>query len=163
MIEENEHRLTAFHEAGHAVAVILRSGTIIAIAIRPDGGETHHGATDHYGADWANPFIAYAGPWAEARVQWSRGDIGATTSDGRTFKDFVRLAFEGSADAATYAAYLPHEEAWSQDPPTFEAKTARWDEELEDHWSVIRAVAAELLSGGTVTHRMVQNMIDAHS
>ena len=31
------------------------------------------------------------------------------------------------ADEAVYEAYLPHEEAWSQNPPTFVVKTQRWN------------------------------------
>ena len=152
--------LTAFHEAGHAVAVVLRHGTIVAIAIEPEPGETHYGATDHHGPTWANTFIAYAGPWAEARVQWPDIDITDTDDDGRAFTDYAHAAFENSADAAAYQAYLPHEEAWSQDqPPTFVVKTQRWTAELEDHWPAVRAVALRLLSGEMLTQDVVRDLV----
>jgi hypothetical protein len=152
--------LTAFHEAGHAVAVILRCGTITAIAIDPESGETHYGATDHDGPTWANPFIAYAGPWAEARVQWPDIDLTDTDGGGRTFRDYVQAAFENSADAQTYEAYRRHEDAWSQGPPpTFVEKTRTWNAELEEHWPVIRAVALRLLAGDVLTHDVVRDIV----
>jgi hypothetical protein len=160
MDTSRQRYLTAFHEAGHAVAVVLRNGTVVAIAIEPEPGETHYGATDHHGPTWANPFIAYAGPWAEARVQWPDIEISSTDDHGRSFGDYVRAAFENSADAATYAEYLPHEESWSQDaPPTFAAKTSMWNAELEDHWLAVRAVALRLFSGEVLRHDVVRDLV----
>jgi hypothetical protein len=84
--------LTAFHEAGHAVAVLRRNGTIAAIAIEPEPGGIHYGATDRVGPTWADPFIAYAGLFAEARVQWLDIDISDTDDDGRsTYSIFPRI------------------------------------------------------------------------
>lgn len=55
--------VTAHHEAGHAVAAVLRGGTLVSITVSDDG-ET--GFTRHRSGVFDAGFIAYAGQWAEA-------------------------------------------------------------------------------------------------
>lgn len=65
----DERRLAAYHEAGHALAVLMRGGgELRSVSI----SDTVHGAglTLPQGHRWNLAFIAYAGPWAEARAQW---------------------------------------------------------------------------------------------
>ena len=103
--------LTAHHEAGHAVAALMRGGEVVSVTIKPTarrggGCEIRPGSAD--AADfWA--FNYYAGPWAEARAQWTQPTIDEDSFDdeGRCFADHVATAFVGS-------------------PPDFDKTSERW-------------------------------------
>lgn len=50
---------------------------------------------------WHLPFVVYAGPWAEARSQWTRDSLDSLDDeddDGRPFRDYVREAFDVNRD-----------------------------------------------------------------
>ena len=73
----DERYITACHEAGHAVAALMRGGgEITSITIEP--------TADYLGYTWTRikpfdrAFIIYAGPWAEARAQWTEPTFDGT-------------------------------------------------------------------------------------
>jgi hypothetical protein len=74
---ERAHHLTAYHEAGHAVAANRRGRTVFEILVDFPGGFTRH---QEAGSDYA--FIIYAVPWAQARAEWDNEVIGAEIRDG---------------------------------------------------------------------------------
>ena len=100
--------LTAIHEAGHVVAVILRGGNVDAITIDP--GSTTYTVNR---AEW--PFVAYAGPWAQARYLWAR-------DPSRPFSDHLeQCVAEQSVDRERFLG----------------VDTDGWAEELERQWPVM--------------------------
>ena len=61
----NRLQRTAFHEAGHAIAVALSGGKVVSISLDPGKCRYYINENDSDG------FIAYAGPWAAARFTGS--------------------------------------------------------------------------------------------
>lgn len=152
--ELSERELTAYHEAGHAVAVVMRGGSIDSITIDPVPGE-YLGITHSRGTQWARSFEIYAGPWAEARSQWPGETLDEPDGDGDVFGDYLTVAFirnhgtDGS-DLATYTRWtendrllLPVQQRHLHNPAQREDV---WSRELERVWSVICEVATMLLA-----------------
>jgi hypothetical protein len=89
---DDDRYLTAYLESGHAVAACMRGGEVVSVTIKPTarrgaGCEIRRGRAD--AADfWA--FNYYAGPWAEARAQWTQPTI-----DEGTYDDEGRLRPRG--------------------------------------------------------------------
>lgn len=82
-----ERILAAHHEAGHAVAAVMRGGstlTTVTLSARHGEGITW---ANHKPADLA--FFAWAGPWAEARHQWDRESPAGEDDDGATLDDYI--------------------------------------------------------------------------
>ncbi len=162
--------VTAFHEAGHTVAALMRGGSSLLSVSLSD--TTHgEGITWHRSKPSDRAFIAYAGPWAEVRHAWGDLALDGLDDDGCTFDDALAacLAFGGGADDATIivaglsvegvAAEIginaedPGIPAWLRDwiHETLSAREAIWRRELEQEWPVIEVVAARLLAGDEVT------------
>lgn len=95
----DERHLTACHEAGHAVAVLMRRGEFTGITIDPTA--EYAGKTWHRCTDWHEQFVIYAGPWAAARAQWPRESLGGLDDlddGGDLFADYVAVAFLHNPD-----------------------------------------------------------------
>lgn len=84
-------RVTAVHEAGHAVAAVLRNGGKLTIRIYPDDDRRRAelGSVFHKkrlrGDD--DLFVSFAGLWADARFRWEWDEI--HESDGASFDDYL--------------------------------------------------------------------------
>lgn len=120
-----EDLATAFHEAGHAVAAVVLGGRVHK-AVLGDNPHTEYDVLPEHHV----PSIAYAGPWAEARLlrghRLGPRDIHRVlvgTSDGR------ELCAAGGPAAALGVVPL-----------------------LERCWPAVEWVAAELLVTGQVGH-----------
>lgn len=95
MVEER--LLTAHHEAGHAVAALMRGdGELRSITIEPTAAYLGH--TGYRGKPCDAAFVTYAGPWAEARAQWPLPTLEGEDDDGLAFEDYVSGAFPLNAD-----------------------------------------------------------------
>lgn len=156
-----DHRaITAHHEAGHAVAAVMRGGsTLTSITLQDD----HSGITWHRGKPTDGPFIAYAGPWAEARHSWPEGvPLDGQDDEWLTFDDYVAGVF--LHQSGDLEALRPHDEQVQQlraqgvDVP---GGYAVWDHELERVWPVVREVAGRLLDGETLTDAQVRDAMEA--
>jgi hypothetical protein len=99
---------------------------------------------------WDSAFITYAGPWAEARTQWTEHTLDGEDDDGDTFNIYVLAAFlrntHGDGDdyrrarAADPWAALAEREGIDREQI--------WNGELEERaWPVIQQAAALLMSG----------------
>jgi hypothetical protein len=157
-MRDANREVVAFHEAGHAVASVMRGGTFCGITIHHDGdrdGSRNVKAAAHHLA-----FVTYAGPWAEARATWTGPVAG---KDGSTFKDHVALAFERNAegDLRQYRLLMADLRAAYGDLNTLftiESETA-WGCELEAKWRVIREVAELLIAQADVSTEVVSALL----
>lgn len=158
----------AHHEAGHAVAAVARGGYLLEIVLgqadwsNDDLDADTPGYTSHRTEPENAPFVTFAGPWATA--MW----MVENDPDVDSFDDAMEYAWDDSVDGDT-AKYgglvdqlndeahrlgLGHVGALWED---------EWCGELEELWPVIRAVAAMLLRGETVTHDVVLAAIRHHT
>lgn len=131
---------TAVHEAGHAIAVGLRGGTVDSITLRPgqvsyrlprqrkrffiNGVRTDEPITDRLPEPYG--FVAYAGCWASVRSRKPLGTNG--------FTDLVLAALTNNpTDFETYSRTAPLVH-WLEG----------WNQELENVWPDIKALAQRL-------------------
>ncbi|WP_077080446.1 hypothetical protein [Mycobacterium numidiamassiliense] len=150
------------HEAGHAVAVVARGGTLVQSSLAPaqwSGEPAVHGATEHQTADENRAFVTFTGPWAEARwlleneiyghadlaqalaYVWRHHDSG----DRIFYVNHVNQFSEHDLHGEFALTYRPWEEAWIT--------------ELTPLWPAVCEVAGWLTDGQTVTHEMVEGAI----
>lgn len=168
----SERWLTACHEAGHAVATLMRGGgTFVSVTIEPT--DEYEGLTHVRVKDWDSPFVSYAGPWAEARARWPLGPpIWEIDEDGGSFDDYVvgALMANPSDFQACIEPPTETEAAIRQEIENYlgdgiqDADAAReqiWNRELEDAWLVIESVARLLMDGTSVTPDIVGALLDA--
>ncbi|BBY08113.1 M50 family metallopeptidase [Mycobacterium noviomagense] len=183
---DDERLLTAHHEAGHAVAALLRGGgELKSMTIEP--------TADYAGCTWSRSkavdraFIVYAGPWAEARVRWNGPTLDDFDEDGLDFNDHLMTAFlrnpddraaykeaggggdpfqhtigqmlpsAGSADRDSLADFLRQQAAQLGIDMAHPEQV--WTAELERVWPAICEVAALLVDGQAVDHDTVQAAI----
>lgn len=138
---ERARLATAFHEAGHAVAVVLAGGRIGVTEVYDAARDGHFGRTTHADlpAD-AERAITYSGPYAEAR--YLHGPHPTVTE--------IRAALVDTCDHAELTSVgggLPREVE-----PTLDAV-----------WPAVRSLAADLFRDGHAEHRDVLAALGATS
>jgi hypothetical protein len=168
--------LTAYHEAGHAVAALVCGLRLTSITIEPDPGNPEIRGNTGVSFDKNKPthyhFSVFAGPWAEARVQWPHHSLGSLDDGhggGRSFRSYVFEALEGvdrDGDSVKYvdmqSGKLPdgssfnhpdREIAQREGRPTIEVvadRERRWSRHLEKRcWPIIIPTVAGMLLGGS--------------
>lgn len=176
--------LTACHEAGHAVAAMMRGGgTFTSVTIEPTS--EYHGRTTWSGKRWDVDFITFAGPWAQARADWGKPTLNGWDDSGCEFDDYVLGALmdnpddtemmycdevQKACDAAVDEMYRQNPDALRHSREAAEhirqggtIRTFRerfWSRvELERAWPVIREVAQMLLDGAIVTPETVNDLL----
>lgn len=158
----------AHHEAGHAVAAVARGGILEAIVLgtaewtRLDDYADTPGWTRHVSAPAHQPFVTYAGPWAEAMWEFENEPgsedfceilllAWAENSDGDTAKyERTVASLEQIAKALGLGGVVGR--AWEQD----------WEQELDDLWPVICEIAMALECGEAVSHERIVEAIERH-
>lgn len=157
-----QRSITAHHEAGHAAASVMRGGSTFRSVdlTNADGG---HGLTLFRAKATDHPFIAYAGPWAEARLQWPAGvALDGEDDDGMTFDDYVDGALLTQPDDRQ--ELQPHDDHVAQlralgvDVEPY----AVWLIELEAAWPAVQSIAARLLDGDVLTDTDVRAHVEAN-
>jgi hypothetical protein len=149
---EDVRRLTAYHEAGHAVAAGMRGGSELrSVTLHATPGA---GLTVHRSHGWDHGFIAYAGVWAEARASWPLADLTGCDDDGLTFDDYVAgvlLSQPGDAQTILAASRRMRElfaaTGRADELPAEAATEITWQAELEAVWPQIGDLANRLLHG----------------
>jgi len=149
----DEIALITHHEAGHAVAALMTvdgdldgSATVTLVCGRGTGNVNPARGVPSEPAQAA--FIFYAGPWAEARVQWAKAALdclGDTTDDGTSFRETVVAAFKnanlgGVSDLAMYNQQVSAD-------PSIPGREPDWSHELERAWPIIQSLANALRDG----------------
>jgi len=131
--------LTAHHEAGHAVAGCMRGSVLRSVCLGEVAGD---GLTVHRGPSWADPFVGYAGPWAEARYIWGDRPADAEDAEGLVFGDYLFGIFltSGAEDLLEVSA-----------ASSSRATERTWACELRVVWPAIEATAVSLLAGEVIT------------
>ncbi len=169
----DERWLTACHEAGHAVACLMRGGgTFVSVTIEPT--EQYLGCTQTRIMQWDDQFTSYAGPWAEARAQWPADlPISDSDSDDCYFQDYVLTAlmanppdFQGYREptgetALALRRVAPDHYSDAELSNLAAARDQTWDMELERMWPTILSVAKLLIDGEQVTAEMVRALRDS--
>jgi hypothetical protein len=141
-------QVTAHHEAGHAVAVLMRNGGQLHY-VDINASDEWLGYTHYASKPPDRAFITFAGPWAEARTQWPLTDLDGVDGNGSTFDDYVGAAFLANIDGDAelyrdlYNAEHPELRRFRPRLEQFWSRT-----ELEKVWPVIQKVAQLLLSEG---------------
>ena len=167
-----ERWLTACHEAGHAVACLMRGGgTFTSVTI--ERTDDYLGCTFTRLKQWDSQFVSYAGPWAEARAQWpSDLSVGELDDDGGEFNDYIVFALAANPpDLQGYReptgeiaiAIRKALERDCGDETIRQMDVARdeiWDRQLEDMWPVMLSVAQMLIDGQAVNDEVVRSLID---
>ena len=176
MNDRDERYLTACHEAGHAVAAMLRGGATF-VSITLERTAAYGGHNDVRCRPFDAGFITYAGPWAQARAQWHGPTLDDDDEDGCCFGDYVVGALiENAEDTAAWrqwdaellqAAQDDFTRRAQQESPELlggldpgAAREQGWERELERCWPVIQQVAAMLVNGVTVTPVMVTGLLE---
>lgn len=150
---EDVRRVTAYHEAGHAVAAGMRGGSELrSVSLLATPGA---GLTVHRSHGWDKGFIAYAGPWAEARATWPLADLTGCDDDGLTFDDYIAGVLSSQPDDARVIAAAEHQmrellAATGRVQELVAATEATWNAELEAVWPQISDLANRLLHSGTI-------------
>lgn len=144
----NYQSITAHHEAGHAMAAVMRGAQLHYVSITADGDSL--GFTHFTGKCCDRAFITYAGPWAEARAQWPTNDLNDEDNDGNTFADHVVGAFLANidGDAEVYQSALKSESLGPADPALLAVREGAWGRELQRVWPVIQRTARLLQVDG---------------
>lgn len=151
--------ITAHHEAGHAVASVMRGGSSFR-SVDLSNADDGHGLTLHRCKPTDGPFIAYAGPWAEARYLWPADvPLDGEDEEGTTFDEHVTGVLLGQPDDA---AALAADDERVQQLRAFGVEVdpyAVWHMELERVWPAVQSVAAQLLSGDVLTDADVRQTV----
>lgn len=147
----------AYHEAGHAVAAVLRDGS----SLRPlsiTSADDYPDSTCRLTTGRDPGFVAWAGPWSEAYAEWcerprERGD------DEFVFADYhLTVYLSGSHTDWEIVEHNFASLPWA----SLRAGTERvWGMELTHMWPAIQQVARWLLVGEPVTNQRVRDLTDA--
>ncbi len=157
--------LAAHHEAGHAIAGCLRGSVLRSIALGEVDGD---GLTVHRGPSWDDPYVSYAGPWAEARFLWGDRPADEENEDYLVFADHLFGVFLGAGAEdwqELQAHYARLAELAGLLPPEITAgdleriTTQKWAVELEAVWPAIELIATHLLAGEEITDENVGEAI----
>lgn len=147
---QSQRNITGYHEAGHAVAAVLRGGWVEGISIEPDATLKHGGIAHlgHLREDYA--FVAFAGPWAGTWFQWLGERVDETGCEryGFTFTDRLRFNLRQNLNDQRHCRNTP----WR--------KRMTWISELETRWPVIETVAGLLLQGRHVITALVKDAVE---
>ncbi len=100
------------------------------------------------------PFVLWAGVWAEARYEWGSRPLDGEDEDGAEFSDYLNDAgCRRPASAKMFLAVIEESDhEWRQagldvDALRVNVEQEVWPRELEEVWSAIRRLAAALLAG----------------
>lgn len=154
---KRQRLIDAHHEAGHAVAAVMRGGVVhhIKLGDSTDAGlidpdRESVGVTRHTSTRNNQPFVAFAGPWAEWRVRSQLGE--AEEMDLWEWLDTDRFVNDFGDPYGDYAMMDYHSLSAAQ--------IEVWVDELERHWPAIVAVAALAVAGAPVDTEVVVAAID---
>jgi len=156
---------TAHHEAGHAVAAVMRGGRLISVSLgqidwdSKDWSWDQQAETHHSSRLENQPFVTFAGPWAQAKWMLENDP------DIDTFDEAIQCAWEENpdGDGEKYESFVGALETFGSQFGFYSIGRSwqlDWSDELETIWPAIQEIAALLIAGETVTHLHVVDAID---
>ncbi|MFD8495816.1 hypothetical protein [Amycolatopsis sp. NPDC059657] len=155
-----EDRLTAWHEAGHAVSYLLHGRTPRYVTLRPRSPVGRTAMRPHRSELSTVAVIAHAGPLAQARYTLTMYNHDTLHLEGLTRDDLVLGAYlHGGHDdmaiikTARQAYGLP---ARRSDPWSTTAELL-----VDEHWPAIDRVARALLAHRTLTGAQITEIADS--
>ena len=149
-------RAVAVHEAGHVVAAVVRGGSSLKSVVLSDRhGE---GLTVYNSHVWDQPFVAFAGPWAEGRALWGQRSAD-DEYDGLELWDYVNGVLLTQPDDAAVINNSPYVIREVNGIP-LAPQEIFWAVELERLWLVIQSIVQMLLAGETVTDAVVRVKVE---
>ena len=126
--------IAAHHEAGHAVAAVMRGGSTLT-SVTLSETEHGHGSTWARQHQWDTGFLTYGGPWAEARCKWGDRPLDGEDEDGATFPDAVTGVFlEQPSDAAALIVWTQSQTDIGITREMLRQSDEVWQMELEQVW-----------------------------
>jgi hypothetical protein len=150
----------AHHEAGHAVAAVAAGGQLVDVFLGvvdwstcDDGADTA-GGTVHCTAWEHQPFVTFAGPWAEAT--W----VVQNDPEVSDFDDALAYAWDDNSDGDT-AKYEGRVDTLTDVARQLgfgsvgRAWELEWSEERESLWPAVCEIAALLIDYQPVIHATV--------
>lgn len=161
-----------FHEAGHAVAAALRGqGRFDTEVLSAAAWRDPVAACLRWeqAPSTARPFIAYGGPWAQARATWERVGGPGGDAEGLGFADHLSRAMLARPEDASGVAVAEFDVAsLLRTGGVDDAACSRvlrgvefaWRRELEDVWPVVVEVALALDRGTEVHLSDVRRLAD---
>ncbi|MFI7122659.1 hypothetical protein [Amycolatopsis sp. NPDC049868] len=148
----DEDRMTAWHEAGHAVVYLLQGGSLRYVTLRPHGaGHVGFTAVRPRPVDLgAQAVVAHAGPLAQARHVLDATSAAERRHEGVTDDD-VRLGsyLHGGHDDLALIAQARQAYGLAVDQPDLWAEIAQ--DIVDRHWADISRIAKTLLEHRTLT------------
>jgi hypothetical protein len=168
-------RVSAHHEAGHAVAAVLVGGSVEHLRLTDDRDSSKWGNCRSTMPTTVakRGFNTFAGPWADVRAQWPEGaPLDGVDANGRTFSQCVAQEFaedlygDGLLDEDP-SLDLPELHELGVEPDLFgddlesylwiweqsggnaadrATVEAEWLGKLEVLWPIIQALATQLLA-----------------
>ena len=126
-----------------------------------DADRHGEGLTTRSGKRFDDAFLAFAGPWAEARHRWGDRSLDGEDDEGLTFEDYIiGVLLEQPSDRSALQAARAQARADGEPPGRDRPAEQVWQIELERVWPAIAAVAGVLLAGGPLTHEVVNSLVD---
>jgi hypothetical protein len=144
-----------YHNAGHAVAAVAKDRELLWVSpgvvdwTTSDGIWDIPGETEHVTDDDDEPFVTFAGPWAEAMWECHVEDV--------DFNDAMDVAWcnGGVGDFPKYESFVDELcDRYGSNPSDREWE-ADWVKELDALWLAVCEVAAILVDLEWVTHQEV--------
>ncbi len=160
--EVTEDRVTAWHEAGHAVVYLLQGRSLRYVTLRPRGaGRAGFTAVRPRRVDVSSvAVVAHAGPLAQARYVLDATSAADRLDEGVTADD-VRLGayLLGGHDDLALIAQARLAYGFSDQQPDLWAGIAQ--DLLDRHWTDIGRIAEALLEHRTLTGAQLRACVPA--
>lgn len=148
----DDRRLTAYHEAGHAVAAHRLGATVMEFTCEPEGRTKGHCSYRHDLENEDDAVIAFAGLEAQRKFAEQNGDTSSVRyegSEGDIFDAWDRAeASYGTKDMGIVAP-------WMRDA------VRQADEMVRTEWPKVEGLAKKLFECGTMSAAEVRAVIDS--
>lgn len=149
-MEPQQDEVTAYHEAGHAVAALALGRPVQRVSVLPDRQRL---GLCQFGKGVFRP----SEDWLEREILISLAGIAAEA------RHTGHYAWDGAARDCQYVRQLAVQRAGERQAERLERRLLAKAEHLlaqEGHWRAVELIAAELLRRGVISGRTVRHLFD---